>query len=175
MEGVGPSTFWALIDDTRTVGEGDLHRHAEVLRCRLARMTAEEILAFERRWREYDARAYRWDLWAAAYLLNGGCDDRCFEHFRSYIIGLGQRVYEDALADVDSLVFLAEGGPAHQFAYDAEPLAFAAADAYLAITGSDIPDIVPQLPVEPAGREWDEERPQDAAPRIAAAVGWLEA
>ena len=171
-----PTTFWALIDDTRTVGEGDPERHAEVLRCRLERMSAEEILAFERLWRGYDARAYRWELWAAAYLLNGGCDDRCFEHFRSYVIGLGQRVYEDALADADSLVFLAQGGPAaHQFAHDAEALGYAAADAYLAVAGHDVPDIGPELPVEPAGREWDEERPQDAAPRIAAAVGWLEA
>jgi Protein of unknown function (DUF4240) len=175
MEGVGPSTFWGLIDDTRTVSEGDAERHAEVLRCRLARMTPEEILGFERLWRRYDARAYRWELWAAAYLLNGGCDDRCFEHFRSYVIGLGERVYEDALADADSLVFLAERGPAHQFAHDAESLGFAAADAYAAVTGTEIPDVGPELPVEPIGREWDEERPQDVAPRIAAAVGWLEA
>src|SRR3712207_5386674 len=135
MEGVEPSIFWALIDDTRTVGEGDPERHAEVLRCRLQRMTPEEILGFERLWRHYDARAYRWELWAAAYLLNGGCDPHCFEHFRSYVIGLGEHVYEAALADPDSLVFLADRGPSHQFAHDAEALGFAAGDAYEAVTG----------------------------------------
>ena len=169
-----PSTFWALIDDTRFVSDGSPQRHASALMRRLLKLHPDEVVGFERCWRECDVALYRWDLWAAAYLLNGGCDDTCFEHFRSYVIGLGEQVYRDALRDADSLVFLARG-PSYQFAYDAEGLGFAAADAYEALTGKSLPDLGPELPREPSGEEWDEETPEVAAPRIAAAVGWLEA
>jgi hypothetical protein len=171
---VDPTTFWALIDDTRTVSDGDPKRHASALSKRLEKLAPEEILAFEELWRTYDAHAYRWDLWAAAYLLNGGCDDRCFEHFRFYVIGLGEAVYRAAVEDADSLVFLARG-PSHQFAHDAEELGYAAADAYERVTGKEIPLVGPDMPEMPAGEEWPEETPEVATPRIAAAVGWLEA
>ena len=170
-----PTTFWSLIDDTRFVSDGDPNRHASVLAKRLEKLSPDEIVEFERMWREYDAQAYRWQLWAAAYLLNGGCDDRCFEVFRSYVIGLGEQTYRAALDDADSLVFLADRGPGHQFAYDAEALAYAAMDAYEAKTGEEMPDVGPDLPDEPMGEEWDEATPEVATPRIAAAVGWLEA
>lgn len=169
-----PSTFWDLIDDTRRVSDGSPETHASVLVSRLRRLDPSDIVDFERRWREYDVDAYTWELWAAAYLLNGGCDDVCFEHFRSYVIGLGEQVFRDAVADPDSLVFLA-GEPRHQFAHDAEGLGYAASDAYEAATGGELPDVGPDLPDLPAGEEWDEETPEVAAPRIAAAVGWLEA
>lgn len=167
------STFWALIDDTRTVSDGSPATHAAVLARRLQRLDAAEIVEFERIWRELDVAAYTWELWAAAYLLNGGCDDLCFEHFRSYVIGLGENVFNDAVRDADTLVFLARG-PRHQFAHDAEALGSAAAEAYEAATGYELPDVGPDLPDLPAGEEWDEETPEVATPRIAAAVGWLE-
>jgi len=171
--GVDSATFWALIDDTRTVSDGDPATHAAVLARSLQRFEPYDIVDFERRWRELDVQAYTWELWAAAYLLNGGCDDRCFEHFRSYVIALGESVYRDAVRDPDSLVFLARG-PRHQFAHDAEPLLDVAARAYEAVTAHELPEVGPDLPDLPAGEEWDEETPEVAAPRIAATVGWLD-
>lgn len=172
---VESTTFWALIDDTRRVSDGCPETHASVLARRLSRLEPSEIVEFERIWRELDVAAYRWELWAAAYLLNGGCDDVCFEHFRSYVIALGEQVYAAAIEEADSLVFLANG-PGHQFAHDAEALGYAATDAYeLATGGGELPDTGPELPDAPSGVEWDAETPQVAAPRIATAVGWLEA
>jgi hypothetical protein len=171
---VNHSTFWALVDDTRAVSDGSPQTHASVLESRLRRLEPSEIVEFERIWRELDVAAYRWELWAAGYLLNGGCDDTCFEHFRSYVIALGERVYREALEDPDSLVFLANG-PGHQFAHDAEALGEAAARAYEALTGAELPFVGPELPDVPAGIEWDAETPELAAPGIAVAVGWLEA
>jgi hypothetical protein len=170
---VDDSFFWSLIDDTRSVSDGSPERHASALRRRLSALPAGQILGFERRWREHDRDAYRWELWAAGYLLNGGCDEACFEHFRSYVIGLGRDVYRAAIRDADSLVFLAEG-PRHQFAYDATGLSFAAMDAYAERTGDEMPAIGPELPEEPFGQEWDEATPELVVPKIAAAVGWIE-
>jgi hypothetical protein len=41
--------------------------------------------------------------WAAADLINGGCDDREFADWRYWVVGMGKGVYEAALADPDSL------------------------------------------------------------------------
>ena len=176
MMAVDPAKFWSLIDDTRRVADGEPDEHAAVLRHRLERMEPGEILAFEQRWRIVDVAAYRWDIWAAAYLLNGGCDDECFDDFRAYLIGLGRKTYEEAIADADSLAFLAMRGPStYQFAHDGAPLAYAAEEAYMAVTGDEVPDdLGPELPEEPEGEPFDVEAPELVVPRIAAAVGWIE-
>jgi hypothetical protein len=176
MRNVDPAKFWSLIEDTRRAADGDPHEHAAVLRRRLERLGPEAILAFEHHWRVVDVAAYRWDLWAAAYLLNGGCDDQCFDDFRAYLIGLGRKTYEDALADPDNLAVLAFLGPStYQFAHDGAPLAYAAEEAYLALTGEEVPDdLGPQLPEEPAGEPFDLDAPELVVPKIAAAVGWIE-
>ena len=36
--------------------------------------------------------SYRWDLWGAAYLANGGCSDDGFDYFRGWLIGQGRKV-----------------------------------------------------------------------------------
>ena len=39
--------------------------------------------------RQLDERAYTWDLWGAAYVIEDGCSDDCFRDFRAYLISLG--------------------------------------------------------------------------------------
>jgi hypothetical protein len=165
--------FWTYIEDSRFLAEGDLEDTADLLEAKLSLCQPAEILAFARRFREVDHAAYRWDMWAAAHILNGGCDERCFRFFRWYVIGLGRDTFERALHDPDTLAFL--GRLSHyQFAYDAETLGYAAAEAYESATGRELPPLGPPLPDAPAGEPWDEEEPHRVVPRIAAAVGWIE-
>ena len=49
-------------------------------------------------------RAYRQELWGAAYLINGGCSDDGFVYFLGWLIAQGRDVYQAALPDPDSLV-----------------------------------------------------------------------
>jgi hypothetical protein len=49
------------------------------------------------------AAAYTVDLWGAAYLINGGSSDDGFYYFRCWLVGMGKKVYENALANPDSL------------------------------------------------------------------------
>ena len=70
--------FWSYIEDARFLAEGDLEDAADLLGAKLSLQEPAEILAFARSFREADRAAYRWDLWAAAHLLNGGCDEQCF-------------------------------------------------------------------------------------------------
>jgi len=39
--------------------------------------------------RRYLNKAYTWDLWGAAYLINGGCSDDGFEYFRRWLVSRG--------------------------------------------------------------------------------------
>ncbi|MEU1251459.1 DUF4240 domain-containing protein [Micromonospora arida] len=39
-----------------------------------------------------------WDVWAAAYLIGGGCSDDSFIDFRAGVIALGREWYERVLA-----------------------------------------------------------------------------
>src|SRR5262249_33752044 len=63
----------------------------------------DEAAHFRRTFLSYLDRAYRWDLWRAAFLIGGGCSDDSFMDFRSWLISLGRDVYERAISDPDSL------------------------------------------------------------------------
>ena len=82
------ATFWALIEETRSADPAEhADRHAD----RVAETEFDGAEAFDRLWQERRVKAYRWDLWAAAYEINGGCSDDCFRDFRNYLISLGRR------------------------------------------------------------------------------------
>ena len=46
------------------------------------------------------------DLWGAAYLINGGCSDDGFDHFRGWLMTQGREVFARAVAEPDSLAEL---------------------------------------------------------------------
>src|SRR2546428_3572312 len=78
--------FWSLIEDVREKSDGDCERLVELLESRLSRLPADEIVAFQTILYELLAEAYTWELWAAAYLINGGCSDDGFDYFRAWLI-----------------------------------------------------------------------------------------
>ncbi len=157
------ATFWQLIEDSRENAGGDPDEQAEQLTDLLSDLPPDEILAFDRMLRELLAAAYRWDLWAAAYIINGGCSDDGFEYFRLWLIAQGERVYREALADPETLVDRAEAD-----ATDAESLLYAAADAYRVETGRDLPGKSGD-PSEPAGERWNEANLKLLFPKLWAA------
>ena len=136
----------------------------------LALLSADEIISFDKIFNAYRKAAYRWDLWGAAYLINGGCSDDGFEHFRRWLIGQGQTVFDAALADPDSLADLITSdivwGDAE---LECEDIGYAAGEAYQQKTGGEIPfDEADYLPGEPAGVQWEEEDLNGLFPKIAA-------
>ena len=98
--------FWDHIRATRRADPG---AHEERLTQRLAKLPPEEILDFVHLWRVLRARAYRQDLWGAAYLIQCGCSDDGFEYFRDWLILQGRAVYEAAIADPDALAEVLDG------------------------------------------------------------------
>ena len=146
-------TFWRLIADTRAAADNDAARQSELLEQRLSELPAQQIVDFQRIRHRLDQRAYTWDLWGAAYVIEDGCSDDCFRDFRAYLISLGRGPYESALRDPDSL------GPIAQDAEQGnwENADSVAGDAYSSATGEDIPADDSDLSGDPHGEPWDDE------------------
>jgi Protein of unknown function (DUF4240) len=68
----------------------------------LQALPAEDITAFDRIFPTLFFNAYRWDVWAAAYIIEGGSDDG-FMDFHAGLICLGREANYDALNDPNSL------------------------------------------------------------------------
>ncbi len=92
--------FWEHIDKTK---RRDTDEHEARLVARLTKRPEKDILDFAHHWDEMLSRAYTWNLWGAAYIINGGCSDDGFEYFRGWLILKGRKVYEAALKNPDTL------------------------------------------------------------------------
>lgn len=126
--------FWELIRRT-TKYQDDQDAQMEALRLELRQLSAEEIEAFERAFHEQQKRAYSWDLWGAAYIMNGGASDDGFEYFQRWLISTGRETFEAAVADPDSLAGAVDQADADGF--DFELFAYVAADVWREKTGID--------------------------------------
>ncbi|MEU6676300.1 DUF4240 domain-containing protein [Streptomyces sp. NPDC046925] len=96
-------TFWDIIEAARSGATDSGELFDEVLVEQLAKKPRQEILEYAQRFDELHDALYRWDVWAAAYLIGGGCSDDSFMDFRAGVIALGRQWYERVAADPDSL------------------------------------------------------------------------
>ncbi|MFF9766415.1 DUF4240 domain-containing protein [Streptomyces sp. NPDC053086] len=157
--------FWELIDATREAAEGDPEEQADVLVDRLLQLDPELVLDFARHFEARYNRAYRWDLWGAAWLLLDGCSDDAFDFFRCWLIGQGREVYEGALHDPDALADLL-GDFDEEIDGDGEELGYAADEAYEQLTGTVAPDLgIAPARAEPEGTPLDLESDRTLAQR----------
>ncbi|MEV4561068.1 DUF4240 domain-containing protein [Kitasatospora sp. NPDC049285] len=129
--------FWQLIDSAREVS-GPQRPFDEALVELLAARPEAEILAYEAHFDRLHAAVYRWDLWAAAYLVGGGCSDDSFMDFRAGLIAQGRTWYERAAADPDALAdhpAMAGDGAQAEELFFYEDVNYAASYAYQRRTG----------------------------------------
>ncbi|MEU2222397.1 DUF4240 domain-containing protein [Streptomyces sp. NPDC018347] len=147
--------FWELIDATREAAGGDPEEQADALVDRLLRLDPELVLDFARHFEARYNRAYRWDLWGAAWLLLDGCSDDAFDYFRCWLIGQGREVFEGALHEPDALAGLL-GEFDEEIDGDGEELGYAADEVYEQLTGTVAPDLgIAPAPAEPEGTPLD--------------------
>lgn len=157
------SRFWMLVDAARAQAGASEQARPPALRAALATLPADEIQAFQRAYDRMIARANRWDLWGAAYLMNGGCSDDGFRYFRDWLISEGQAAYEQALADPDSLAEL----PVRDDV-ELESFGYAALEAYAEQTDKELErDFSDELAM-PEGHAWNEDELPGMLPRLAA-------
>ncbi|MEV0182983.1 DUF4240 domain-containing protein [Streptomyces sp. NPDC050625] len=159
------SEFWELVDAAREAAEGDPEEQADLLVERLLQLDPESVLDFARHFESRYNRAYRWDLWGAAWVLLDGASDDAFDFFRCWLIGQGRDVFEGALHDPDALADLL-GEFDEEIDGDGEELGYAADEAYEQLTGTVAPDLgLAPAPSEPDGAPVDFENEQVLAER----------
>ena len=147
--------FWELVDTTREAAEGDPEEQADLLVERLVQLDPDMVLDFARHFEARYNRAYRWDLWGAAWVLLDGASDDAFDFFRCWLIGQGRDVYEGAVHDPDSLSDLLEDFD-EEIDGDGEELGYSADEAYEQLTGVVAPDLgIPPAAAEPEGTPVD--------------------
>jgi hypothetical protein len=78
-------------------------RQLELLTRALKTLPDDGIREFIRLFQELRERAYRWDLWDAAFIIQSGCSDDGFMDFRNWLISMGRTVFENALLDPETL------------------------------------------------------------------------
>ena len=156
--------FWSFIAKSREKST-ECEGQAAELAWLLSAQPAAEIQSFDDIFAAKRADAYRWNLWGAAYLINGGCSDDGFEYFRCWLIGQGREVYERALADPDSLAEVLTGD---EDDVECEDLLYAADKAHEDLIGDPLPPRTYSGPPEPQGSEWDEDDLPEMFPRLAA-------
>ncbi len=151
--------FWALIDrasdatdPTGTLGDW------------LRELPPEQVRVFDRHFTATMKRAYRYDLWGAAYLLLGRCSDDGFTDFCADLILHGKKTFERVLRQPD---LLAE----HPDIEGDESIASLAATVYEELTDGELRESG-DWPARPAGRKlsFSERSLAKRYPRIAAVV-----
>jgi hypothetical protein len=158
---LGEPQLWRLVEDTRRDAGGDTERQSELLATRLEQLPPQQIADFAAIRRRLDERAYTWELWGAAFVIEDGCSDDCFRDFRAYLISLGRAPYEAALKDPDSLAPVVEDAETG----DWENADDVAPEAYEDATGEDIPTGDSDLSGRPRGEEWDDEQQDELVRR----------
>jgi hypothetical protein len=161
------AAFWQLIADTRAAAGNETDAQSDVLEQRLRHLPPTQIAEFERIRQRLDRRAYTYELWGAAYVIEDGCSDDCFRDFRGYLISLGRGPYEAALRNPDSLASVAQDAETGNWenADDVAP------DVYQSVADEDIPTGDSEPSGDPRGTPWDDEQTEQLVqryPRLAA-------
>jgi hypothetical protein len=104
--------FWDLVAISSRPTQDE---QEQALRAQLERLEKDDIVAFDVRLWHLLGQANRVDLWAAAYLIRGGCSDDSFLYFRCWLISRGKKVFEAALANPDTLVGVVDSTGRYNF------------------------------------------------------------
>lgn len=174
-------TFWNLIESSKARPgplsrfrsaewriEAEKDRQLRALRRALKKRSLDELIAFDRmlfRVAHIDLNA--WDLWAAAYVIMGGCGDDSFEYFRYWVVSRGRHVCEAAARDPDTLADLEIVEP--DLTCEFEDFTYAAREVYQAKSGREMPFDESEgasLSAQPRGTQFDQYDPEDLRRRV---------
>ncbi|MEG3150337.1 DUF4240 domain-containing protein [Sphingomonas sp. ZT3P38] len=99
---VTEARFWQIVGESARKGM-DQQSQADGLRAALDRLTPREIEAFADIFEGLMRQSYRWDLWGAGFVVEGGMSDDGFEYFRRWLISRGKAAFDKVSADPDAL------------------------------------------------------------------------
>jgi len=163
--------FWNIVDRIHQASGGDMDKKCELLGAELRQLSLEEVVSFDAHFTDCLDCAYSRPMWAAAYIMGGGCSDDSFWDFRSTLISMGREIYERAVADPQSLADLdLENGDEMQW----EDYQYVASKVEEELSGGrEFPRSRPH-PAEPSGESWDERAVAKLYPKLAERYGYSD-
>ena len=94
--------FWYIIANSLDEATS-IEEQVNSLKQLLTDLPDDDLIAFQEMVDHMMLQAYRWGLWGAAHLMNGGISDEGFEAFRAGLIMKGKEIYEMAVVEPDGL------------------------------------------------------------------------
>lgn len=163
--------FWEIINSSREragaierqAGTDFFEVHIATFADVLTELSPDDLVAFERHFTDCLNAAYRWDIWAAAHWLHGGCSDDAFWDFRSCLISTGKENFHRVLANPDDLAEI-EDQPNIPY-LQCEGLQYVAMKAYKDQTGKEMPHDHREVLQDPGGDDFDFEDAAEMARR----------
>lgn len=160
--------FWKFIE-THAMSAPSLEAACGALETALKNLSEPEVLEYCQAYDEAMDKAYTWELWGVAYLIQGGCSDDAFMDFRACLVACGQDIFEKAVADAESLMSIPGSNLSALFE---EGLLYVGPTVYESMSGK-----APERrasPTDPAGEPWEETR-EDLMrrfPKVWEQYGW---
>lgn len=155
--------FWEMVQTAHDQSNGDMEEKCELIEAAVSALPKADAMTFSHLFDSMMDRAYSWPLWAAAYIVSGGCSDDSFSDFRASLISRGRNAFENALANPGSLAD--EEFDEDNWFY--ESYQYAVTDGVQAAVGHTVDRDQPH-PAEPSGDEWSEEEVYDLYPQLSA-------
>lgn len=158
--------FWDIVAVARQTAGINVEARVETLKAELMKLSLSDVQEFQHSYEAMIGKANRWDLWGAAYLMNGGCSDDGFRYFCDWLISEGQEVFDKALANPDSLADI----PPRDY-FELESFAYVALEVYEIKGGGELERDLSSESSMPAGEEWEEEQLPFLLPRLNTVYG----
>jgi hypothetical protein len=155
--------FWNLIEETHVASDGDMDKKCELLDAALRQLPLDEVRSFHVHFYECQDCAYRWELWAAAYIIGGGCSNDKFSDFRSTLISMGRQIFERALADPQSLADIDYDPDVADY----EGYQYVPSQVERDLSGGQAFPRSRPHPKDPSGAIWDEDKVAELFPKLA--------
>lgn len=154
--------FWGIVMEARSAAKGNYRAQISNLERLLFTLEPQEIEQFDNRFMALMDVAYDYKLWGAAYVINGGCSDDCFDYFRQYLIAQGRDRFYATLRDPESCSAWIKS----ETQEDWEGLLYVASKIYKMKTGFEIPcSYSPEFVIK--GDAFDESTVYKSYPRLA--------
>lgn len=151
----GIKEFWNLIERAKSKSFGDIEEQCEILIEILSERPSEDIIEFAKIFQRLHTSSYTSDLWAAAYIIQGGCSDDMFDYFRGWLIAQGKNVFENAMENPETLTSRISLEEAQEI--DGEQMLYVADEAYRQKTGNDMKNITDSAKFPEIEFDWDED------------------
>lgn len=126
--------FWKIISQSSDKNINNYEGQKKSLKLILSGLDTSDVSKFGNKFYQLLNDSYNWDLWAASYVINGGCSDDCFDYFREYLISRGKLKFYQTLKNPDSCADWIKSESEENW----EGISYAAFEIYKEKTGKDL-------------------------------------